>query len=136
MDEEGRCLLAGDAEGAVRFWRLTGPAIASKAFLLDGHADDPVVAIAVSADGEWAVTGGWDKYCYLWNLSSQNPSASPLRLSGHGGEVNAIALSPDGRWAATGDEDGLILLWYLPVCRMIQQAASELDLDSPGRIQA
>ena len=73
---------------------------------LRGHGG-PVRAIAVSADGQLAMTGSFDQSAILWNLAGGTADAV-LRF--HQGAVNAVvALAEQG--FATGAEDGRIALW-------------------------
>ena len=48
----------------------------------------------------------------LWDMSSPNPCASPLRLP-HADVVYQVAFSPDSRWAATASFDAKGRLWDL-----------------------
>ncbi|TCJ31444.1 WD40 repeat domain-containing protein [Parafrankia sp. BMG5.11] len=76
---------------------------------LTGHTDS-VNAVALSADGHTALTGGWDRAAILWDLTDP---AHPARatLTGHTDGVNAVALSTEGRVALTGSNDGTATLW-------------------------
>ena len=76
-----------------------------------------VVAAAVSPDGKFLATGGWDKAITLWSLETEKPIRV---LSGHTGEIHALAFSPDGRllvssgaykWEYQEGEDGSTLRW-------------------------
>ena len=51
---------------------------------LVGHTG-PVVAVAVSGDGRWLVTGSWDKTARLWDLTAKEPEKTARVLSGHDG---------------------------------------------------
>jgi cytochrome c len=73
---------------------------------LRGHGG-PVRAIAVSPDGQGAMTGSFDQSAILWRLD-QGVASAVLRF--HEGAVNAVAALPDGRFA-TGGEDGRIAIW-------------------------
>ena len=73
---------------------------------LRGHGG-PVRAVAVSPDGQTAVTGSFDQSVIVWRLQTGSAEAV-LRF--HDGSVNAVAALPDGRFAS-GGEDGRIALW-------------------------
>ncbi len=73
---------------------------------LRGHGG-PVRALALSRDGETAVSGSFDTSAIIWSLKT-NTARQVLRF--HDGAVNAVALLPDGR-IATASADARIALW-------------------------
>lgn len=72
-----------------------------------GHGED-VLALALSADGDHAITGSSDYTARYWHVPSRREI---WRFVGHKGAVMSVALSPDGKTAATGGEDRQICLW-------------------------
>ena len=80
----------------------TGAAIAQ----LRGHGG-PVRALAISPDGETAISGSFDSTAIRWSLTA-NAAEQVLRF--HADAVNAVALLRDGR-AATAGADGRIAIW-------------------------
>src|ERR1700687_685899 len=73
---------------------------------LRGHGG-PVRALAISGDGEMALSGSFDSSAILWSLR-RDAARQVLRF--HDSAVNAVALFNDGR-AATAGEDARIALW-------------------------
>lgn len=73
---------------------------------LRGHGG-PVRALAISPDGQTAVTGSFDSTAIRWSLT-RNAAEQVLRF--HEDAVNAVALLSDGR-AATAGADGRIAIW-------------------------
>src|SRR4051812_47130190 len=73
---------------------------------LRGHGG-PVRALAISADGQTAVTGSFDSTAIRWSLA-RNAAEQVLRF--HADAVNAVVLLRDGR-AATAGADGRIAIW-------------------------
>jgi cytochrome c len=73
---------------------------------LRGHGG-PVRAIAVSEDGQTALSGSFDTSAIRWSLG-QNAAEQVLRL--HDDAVNAVLLLKDGR-AVTAGADGRIAIW-------------------------
>ena len=73
---------------------------------LRGHGG-PVRALAVSSDGQAALTGSFDSTAIRWSLA-RNAAEQVLRF--HADAVNAVALLKDGR-AATAGADGRIAIW-------------------------
>jgi cytochrome c len=74
---------------------------------LRGHGG-PVRALAISPDGNTAISGSFDQTAIVWSLR-RNAAEQVLRF--HDGAVNAAVLLKDG--AATGGEDGRIAIWRL-----------------------
>jgi len=73
---------------------------------LRGHGG-PVRSIAVTPDGEAAITGSFDTKAIVWSL--ETGEAREVLLF-HEGQVNAVAVLPDGRFASAG-ADGRIAIW-------------------------
>jgi cytochrome c len=73
---------------------------------LRGHGG-PVRALAVSSNGETAISGSFDATAIRWSLT-RNAAEQVLRF--HADAVNAVVLLKDGR-AATAGADGRIAIW-------------------------
>src|SRR3954464_3260915 len=73
---------------------------------LRGHGG-PVRALAMSADGQSAISGSFDSTAIRWSLT-RNAAEQVLRF--HADAVNAVAMLADGRVATAGAE-GNIALW-------------------------
>ena len=73
---------------------------------LRGHGG-PVRALAISADGQSAISGSFDSTAIRWSLT-RNVAEQVFRF--HADAVNAVALLKDGR-AATAGADGRIAIW-------------------------
>ncbi|MDB5595077.1 MAG: hypothetical protein JWM36_2038 [Hyphomicrobiales bacterium] len=106
----------------MRFWlvmlvvlALSPPARAEPE--LRGHGG-PVRAIAVTPDGQIAITGSFDQSAIVWQLDRGIARAV---LRAHEGAVNAVAVLPEGRFA-TGGADGRIAIW------------SRADFSAPERL--
>ena len=64
-----------------------------------GH-EQYVNAVAVSPDGKYALTGGFDHTARLWDIQT----GQAIRQFSHDDQVRLVAFSPDSRYALTGDE--------------------------------
>ena len=69
----------------------------------DGHNED-VNSVAVSHDGQWVVSGSFDKSVLFWD--ARNAQAQ-FALHGHNRWVNSVDVSSTGDIFATGDYDGI-----------------------------
>jgi WD40 repeat protein len=63
-----------------------------------GH-NSSVYSVAFSPDGNYALSGSWDKTLKLWEVNS---GAEIRSFAGHTDDVNSVAFSPDGRYAQYG----------------------------------
>jgi len=89
----------------VLVWDLAGAAAPR---VLTGH-DGGVQAVAVSADGRTAVSGGDDGTVRVWDLAG---TTAPRVLTTHDGAVYAVAVSADGQTAVSGG-DRMVRVWDL-----------------------
>src|SRR6187397_911278 len=97
--------LSKGARSALLFAALS--IVATSAFAqLRGHGG-PVRALAISADGQIAISGSFDSTAIRWSLT-RNAAEQVLRF--HSDAVNAVAWLRDGR-AATAGADGRIAIW-------------------------
>ncbi len=107
ISRDGRSLVSGDhvgADGSVRLWDLAG---GHEVMRLTGHAG-AVLSVAISPDGRFALSGGWDRTVRMWDLKSGQQSRM---AGGHSNQILGLDYSPDGRHAASSDDDGFVRLW-------------------------
>jgi WD40 repeat protein len=112
------------ADGTARSWDLDQRKLGTVSRVFPGH-DGGVSSVAVSGDGQWAITGGADRLARVWDWQSLPASAGPtegemLRMGSasrvgraHTAEVVAVAVDPFGRRMITGSADGTARLWNL-----------------------
>lgn len=93
-------LAAGDDGSLWQFSEQNGALI----HRFEGHTAK-VVGLAVSQDGNYAVTASWDRTARIWDLKTG--TAGPV-LEGHKGPVNAAAFSADGTKVFTASYDGAV----------------------------
>jgi WD40 repeat protein len=94
-------LVAGDADGYVRAWRVPAP---------DLLTNSAVNSIAYSPSGAALAVGDLGGL-QLWNPATRTLVASASVPGAPHNFVNAVAYSPDGNLIATGEQDGQVQLW-------------------------
>uniref|UniRef100_A0AC35UAA0 MHD domain-containing protein n=1 Tax=Rhabditophanes sp. KR3021 TaxID=114890 RepID=A0AC35UAA0_9BILA len=82
---------------------LTGKPV--KSFI--GH-DHFVSDVVLSADGQFALTGSWDKSLRLWDLNTGKVSRT---FQSHTNDVLSVAFSSDNRQIVSASRDRSIKLW-------------------------
>ncbi|MEO5353404.1 MAG: AAA family ATPase [Magnetococcus sp. XQGC-1] len=79
--------------------------------------DFPVLAVAVSPDGEWWATGGY-QVVHLW-ARKEGRLQQTWRVSD--GWIRQLAFSPDGRLLAIAGDDGVVQLWSWATGQAVQR---------------
>jgi cytochrome c len=102
---DGRIVTSGE-DARIAIWRPGEP---QPSAVLAGHTA-PVVALAVSPDGQMLASASWDHTARVWSLAS---AASPRVLQGHQQNVNGVAFTPDGRALVTAGYDATLRIWPL-----------------------
>jgi len=74
---------------------------------LYGHGNG-VSSVVLSSDGQFALSGSWDKMLRLWDL---NTGATVRLFRGHEKDVFSVAFSSDNRQIVSGGRDRAIKLW-------------------------
>jgi len=107
--EQSNLVVSGSRDKKCMIWELTPdgetPGYARK--LLSGHSE-PVASTVLSSDGQFALSGSWDRTMRLWDL---NTGASVRTFQGHAKDVNSVAFSGDNRQIVSGSRDKTIKLW-------------------------
>jgi WD40 repeat protein len=78
--------------------------------LTQGGHEGGMYAVAVAADGQYAVTGGSDNAIKVWDLET---GAELRTLRGHTGWIYGVAVTPDGRRVVSVSTDMTVMVWDL-----------------------
>jgi WD40 repeat protein len=131
---DGRLLVSGGSDQAVRFWEMPSGR------LLPGvsphHAD--VTAVAFSRDGRTVISGAADGSVWLWDTAPPHPRRA---LAGSRTPISCVALSVDGETAWAGGQDGIVRGWDTRMGGLRVQlnagaAVNSLSVSRDGRLAA
>jgi WD40 repeat protein len=67
-----------------------------------------VYAVAISPEGKWLATGGWDSAIKLWDLAT---GLQRTVFQGHTGLILALNFSADGKSIASCSKDRTVRVW-------------------------
>jgi len=111
-------LLSASRDKSLIVWHLTREdekfGVAKKR--LKGHSHY-VQDVAISSDGQFALSGSWDGTLRLWDL---NTGVTTRNFYGHTKDVLSVAFSADNRQIVSGSRDRSINLWNtLGQCKFV-----------------
>jgi WD40 repeat protein/tRNA A-37 threonylcarbamoyl transferase component Bud32 len=118
LSKDERSALLGSTDGIVRLWDLDG----RKEIRQFPGPTGQIEGLAVSADGQRAVTASYDpdKAVRLFDLTL---GKELRRFIGHTDKIDCVAFSPDGRLIASSGMDKTIRLWEIEtgreICRFV-----------------
>ena len=101
-------------------------------------AEGSVYAIAVSANGEYLVSGSFSGTVSVWRIETGELIKGPL--GGHIGWVTSLSFSPDGFHFASGSTDGTVQIWNLEgvsvTCSSVEQSVRAVCFSPDGNCVA
>jgi len=102
-------ILSSSRDKTMIVWKLTREdsnyGVPHKRLRGHGHF---ITDVALSQDGQYALSGSWDKTLRLWDL---NVGKWTRRFEGHTKDVLSVAFSGDNRQIISGSRDKTIKLW-------------------------
>jgi len=102
-------LLSGSRDKSLILWELNrdDSSYGQPKRALIGH-DHFIQDIAISSDGQYAMSASWDKTLRLWNLST---GQTAVRFVGHEKDVLSVSFSANNRQIVSSSRDKTIKLW-------------------------
>lgn len=88
---------------------------------LKGHTD-AIAALVFTANGEYLVSGSYDRTIKIWHL----PTGEVRELGQHLGQIHTLAIAPDGQTLASASIDGL-KLWNLRSGQLLQTISDNVN---------
>jgi len=104
LSEDGKQILTGSVDGAVRLWNVAAAALAWPPI----RRDVRINAVRFDPNGQRILAACHDGAARLYDIATGQPIGQPLR---HIGPVLTAAFSVDGRQIVTGGSDGAARLW-------------------------
>jgi WD40 repeat protein len=123
VSADGEYVLAGYRDETLRLWELD-----SGELVRTIYAPGPVEGVALSPDGRWALSSGFNSMnakretrFQLWDVAT---GKLVRHFVGHTGWVTAVSFSPDGRRVLSGSTDGTVGIWDRGSGRLLQSMRS------------
>lgn len=106
---DGRYVVTAGGDGKLFVWDV-GEQIRPES-RMQAHQDQ-VLAVAISPDDRYVVTGSADRSVCLWaDWKVEDGWRRVQQMAGHKDEVRCVAFSPDGTRIASGSLDRTIRIW-------------------------
>jgi len=107
--EESNLIVSSSRDKTLMIWELTpdGENVGYARRSLTGHSE-PASSVTLSSDGQFALSGSWDRTMRLWDL---NTGSTVRTFHGHTKDVFSVAFSGDNRQIVSAGRDKSIKLW-------------------------
>ncbi len=115
VSKQGRYVLLGLENGLLLHINLqTGRRLEFPA-----HGENPILAVDMSANGRYVLSGGVDYRAILWD----SQTAQIMRVWEHTSRVNTVALSQDGKYAFTAGSRSNAFVWDVTTGAQVSKLA-------------
>jgi WD40 repeat protein len=109
----GKTLITAGMGKYIEFWDIDSGQSLRK--LNDDHE---IFSIALSPDGQYIASAGWDTKI---KLRSVGDGTIQREFSGNFNRINSIAFSPNGRYLLSGSGDKSVKLWNVQTSKLIEK---------------
>lgn len=116
FDPQGRYVVTSAENNLLQKFSMAD----GKAEALPVVHDSWVQALAVSPDGNIAVSGGGDGRIAWWDMQSSPTVAIRTIEHAHDDYVRGLSISPDGKWLLSGGYDRAVKLWNLATGELVK----------------
>lgn len=113
ISDNARAILVARANGTVMFFE---PETERRLEFL-GHGDNKVNSIDLSANGQYALTGGNDYFAYLWSTQT----GQVIHVFQHPNRVTQVKLDQQARYAFTADGQNDAQIWDIQSGKALSQ---------------
>ena len=110
LPDNPNVIVSASRDKSLMVWRLgveENVVVGKPMRALRGHAHF-VSDVSISSDGQYALSGSWDKSLRLWDLQT---GQTTRRFTAHTKDVLSVAFSADNRQIVSGSRDRTIKLW-------------------------
>ena len=95
------------ASGSDRIVQIWNTATGEWEDELEGHTHH-VESVAFSHNGQFLVSGSWDKTVRIWNTAT---CETAYMLTGHTNQVRSVAISRNDKFVVSGSDDRTVRIW-------------------------
>ena len=85
---------------------------------------DPIESIAVSPNGKYLVSGGWDGTVRVFEVTT----GKEIARMNHDYAVYSVAFSPDGKYVASGSLDFTVSVWETTTGKEVSRMTHDADV--------
>lgn len=106
---DSKTLITANESGELEFWKVEGvDQDRSHPTFAKMQHPAPIMAIAVSSDGQWIASGDRDGTIFVWDAATGEKKAT---LLGHHGPVSSLQFWPGAPRLVSGSGDGTTRIW-------------------------
>jgi WD40 repeat protein len=111
VSSDGRLLLSGGWDHALRLWNLQTRQLIHKFDLKDGVHNNAIYALAIAPNGKEAIAGNREGRVWLWDLRTFKELHHCDNPPWKGIGITSLVYSSDGARALLASNDGVVRVW-------------------------